>query len=530
MITGWMFFFGCVLCLMFLGMLYGERFSLLGLFDGRWLAPVARVFGDTWTELCRGLDDVLEFVTEHSSWVIAAASGTVGLSIVAFLMFSGLANDAGAVHRDAATPLQQGGVLDSVPEIAARVTTNPIRLASAQSDESNVVVQQPGGMYAIFSPPRHREFDSMTPLLHDRQPVWDLSQTDLRLSLDRTRLHSPIEDLDETITVSRGRLIETPPVSLLRLRDDNWRMTGASISIARATMRQPIVSTRPALPESSAREASELESRVQVFAGSSVGSQDLRIEKAWPRTTTSGEVDIELTLLNVGDDIIHGIVVREILPWQSDVLDMNPDGVIRESIIVWLVEELPPFQEHFLRCTVRPPANSLAEAGGNFESRTEVSAATSVTSPITVVPRQQPPPIVTAPRIPEVTPRPEVRLEIEEPLTSVNTNDTVEVYFVVSNIGKAVAEDVQLRVTLDEGLDHHTLEDGDVYRRVENSIRRIEPGDSRRIVLRMRATRPGQHFATAEMIFNEAQLSLSTFQIVAIDPPEPVEDPPGSGL
>ena len=83
---------------------------------------------------------------------------------------------------------------------------------------------------------------------------------------------------------------------------------------------------------------------------------------------------------------------------------------------------------------------------------------------------------------------------------------------------------------LDEGLDHHTLEDGDVYRRVENGIRRIEPGDSRRIVLRMRATRPGQHFATAEMIFNGAQLSLSTFQIVAIDPPKPVEEPPVSGL
>ncbi len=39
MATIWAFIFVCILSLMFLGMLYGDKLSVLGLFEGRWLAP-----------------------------------------------------------------------------------------------------------------------------------------------------------------------------------------------------------------------------------------------------------------------------------------------------------------------------------------------------------------------------------------------------------------------------------------------------------------------------------------------------------
>jgi hypothetical protein len=522
MMSAWMFFFGCVLCLMFLGMLYGERFSLLGLFDGRWMAPVARIFGDAWTELARGLDDVFEFVTSNASWVTAAASGTVGLSIVAFLMFSGLANDAGAVHLDESIPLQRGGVLDAVPEIAARVSDVPIRLASARTDDSNLVLQEPGGIYAIFSPPRPRDEEQfLPPLLQNERRTWDLARPELLLSLDRTRLQLPIEE-DDTVTVTRGRLIETPPVSLLRLRDSGWRLTLSSFP-NRDPLTTGIAQQRTPLPESSVTDQQELESRVRIHEGNAVAAQDLRIEKSWPRATASGEIELVITVLNVGDSVVNGVLVREILPWQTEVLDIQPNAVIRDSVVTWLIDELPPFEEQLLRCTVRPPAEQLA-AEGVFDSQTEVSATTSATSPIVVTSARPParqfsiPDFPPPARVPEAVRRPEVRLQIEEPASTVVVNDTIEVYFNVSNVGDAPAEGVRLRVTLDQGLDHHTLEDDDIQRRVENGIRRIEAGDTRRIVLRMRATQPGQHFATAEMIFEGAQLSLSTFQIYATEP------------
>jgi len=517
MIEAWMFFFGCVLCLMFLGMLYGERFSLVGLFDGRWLEPVARLFGDAWAELARGIDDVVEFVTENASWVVAAASGTAGLSMIAFLMFSGIADDAGAVHRDESIPLQRGGVLDTVPEITAKVPPGVIRLASARLDDSNFVKQQPGGIYTVFGPPRPPMDTRPLPELEDIGIDWQLDRADLQVTFDRSRLSLPIDD-DEEITISRGRLIESPPISLLRLQNDRWRLATSSYS----GFRNPLISDteirRDPLPESTVFEERDLESRVRIYEGDTVGTQNLRVEKAWPREVAAGEIELAITVLNIGDADIRGVLVRELLPWRTDVLDVSEGAVFRDGVVTWLVEELPPFEERLLRCVVRPTPDEFGLAETEFESRTEVSAATSVTSPITVKRRTNTPEFPPTPRIPTVIRKPEVRLEIEEPLRTVEINETVEVYFNVSNIGDAPAEGVRLRVTLDQGLDHHTLEDDDIDRRVENGIRRIEAGDTRRVVLRMRATQPGQHFATAEMIFEGAQLTLSTFQIIAEEP------------
>lgn len=526
MLTGWMFFFGGVLCLMFLGMLYGDRFSLVGLFDGRWLNPLARVVSEAWEEFLRGLDDALAFVAEHSSWVIATASGTAGLTIVAFLMFSGLASDASAVHRDEATPLRQGGVLDAVPEITARVPPSAIRLASARLDESQFVQQMPGGSYYVFSPrPARRTIDDLPPFPERDRPEWNLSNPELRLTLNRSSLRGP-ETGGSPVLLAEGRLIERPPISLARLGRDGWRMRDSLRGWNPRDLVDADFSGMP-LPESSREDAAALESGVTVVPGQVVAASDLRVEKSWPEAT-SDRVDLEIRLVNIGDATVHGVLVREMLPFGTEVLERTPDAVLRNDVITWLVDALPPFEEVLLTCTVRPPDAFPGFGDSQFDSRTEVSAAVAVTSPVEVRPDRALRPVNAESAVPDVARRPDVRLRIDEPPAMVEVSETIEVFFNVTNVGDAPAEDVLLRVTLDAGLDHHTLNDTDVDRRIENAVRRLAPGATQRLVLRIRATTPGEHLATAEMIFEDAQLALSTFRIVATEPLLPADDESGT--
>ena len=93
-----LFIFGCILCLMFLGMLYGDRLSMIGLFDGEWLGPVSGLFSKLVADFVEAADESIEFLLAHLSWVVAAVSGTAGLVIVGFIMGGGLASDAAAHH------------------------------------------------------------------------------------------------------------------------------------------------------------------------------------------------------------------------------------------------------------------------------------------------------------------------------------------------------------------------------------------------------------------------------------------------
>ena len=64
-----LFLFMFLTCLMFLGMLWGDRLSFPSLFEGNWLNPISGVINVVSRTLGEFLDVSVEFIVGHLSWV-----------------------------------------------------------------------------------------------------------------------------------------------------------------------------------------------------------------------------------------------------------------------------------------------------------------------------------------------------------------------------------------------------------------------------------------------------------------------------
>ncbi|MEZ6061668.1 MAG: hypothetical protein R3C19_15075 [Planctomycetaceae bacterium] len=533
-----------LLSLIFLAMVYGEKLSVVEFFDGRWLTATSEMLEESWFRLCEGLDDVRSFISEHFWWVTAATSGTTGVVLIALMMFSGLSQQALAVKRDENALINAGSVLDFTPEINATSESDAAAISTTQeaplteSGVSNVVYQVPSSIrfrlpqvehIAVY--PEYPEFpareyprpEQPTPGDDDFPPLFDfgsapvrsepvdfhepllsretdrrwLSGPDLRLSLDSTG----------RVLAVRGREISAPAltgvvdraIASLRWNRDDWLS---------AAFRTPDPTSRGSLAaplrEDSDFAVRDMLTRVDVIPGRMVSANDLRVEKNVPATPGDGGFSVEIRVQNTGQERIGGLLLRELLPFDWQPTDMQPVGVYRADTVTWLIDELDPLAERVFRLDV------TSDRPGRYESRTEISAIAAVASPTRVqagqtLNRQPLPPAL----------RPDVRLTLEKPIGVVQVGKVFEVLFNLTNVGDIAAEGVDLRVTLDRGLGHHTLDDSDPVRRIENGIARLAAGDSRRIVLKLRAIEPGLHSATAQMLLQDSELDLITFRVDA---------------
>lgn len=534
-----LFFMG-VMSLMLLGMLYGERLSMLAVFDGDWLGPISAIFEKLWGGLVQGFDETLEFVLAHLSWVVAAASGTAGLVIIAFLMGGGLASDAAAYHRDTLTPLRSGGVIDKVTAVAARASQAPIILAKEDRDDSQLVSQIRSADYIVFGRPEYAPIrprprrpidgsinyppDSITEL-----PILDLTFRRLGSSVIRSEMNPDM--------VTRGRLVDSLPDTFFvdrivrRLRQDNWRealgLPGDDLGVPQEN-----------LPESPLADVEDLESRVKVTPGAYVSTHDLRVEKSVPEETTSGDITIQVSLSNLGDKTIDGLLVREILPFDTVVRGVSPNAVFRDDTLTWLVDDLRPAEEYVLRFTVVAPTGFSVSGGRRslFESLTEVSAATAVAartrvsqeSPV-VDPfpseRLRPAPAPLPRR--ETTPRrelagtPTLRLSIQDQQEIARVGEWTQVMFALTNSGTADADAVRLRLVLDESLDQPDLLRLPVADRVVFvDVDKVAVGQTRRFRLEVRPNASGETLSTAEVLLEGSRVDRRTFRLVARDADE----------
>ncbi len=534
-----LFFMG-VMSLMLLGMLYGERLSVLAVFDGDWLGPISSIFEKLWGGLVQGFDETLEFVLAHLSWVVAAASGTAGLVTIAFLMGGGLASDAAAYHRDTLMPLRSGGVIDKVTAVTARASQAPIILAKEDRDDSQLVSQIRTADYIVFGRPEYTPIrprprrpidgsinyppDSITEL-----PILDITFRRLGSSVIRSEMNPDM--------VTRGRLVDSLPDTYFvdrivrRLRQDNWR---EAIGLPGDDLGVP----QDNLPESPLADVEDLESRVKVTPGAYVSTHDLRVEKSVPEETTSGDITIQVSLSNLGDKTIDGLLVREILPFDTVVRGVSPNAVFRDDTLTWLVDDLRPAEEYVLRFTVVAPTGFSVSGGRRslFESLTEVSAATAVAartrvneeSPV-VDPfpseRLRPAPAPLPRR--ETTPRrelagtPTLRLSIQDQQEIARVGEWTQVMFALTNSGTADAEAVRLRLVLDESLDQPDLLRLPVADRVVFvDVDKVAVGQTRRFRLEVRPNASGETLSTAEVLLEGSRVDRRTFRLVARDADE----------
>ena len=525
-----LFLFMLMACLMFLGMVWGDRIRLPNLFTGNWLNPIgdliqfmSRAFGEF-------LDVSVEFVVGHLSWVVAAVSGTVGLIIIAFLMGGGLASDAEAYHIDTLAPLYAGGVMDRInvvqPERPRAEIASGIILAKADVDDSQYVDQAVGGSgeYRVFVPPElqprtirsnrpWRPIDGSIAAAPTTRPLLDRPVLDVQFQ--RRNSESLVPDHMQTVRID-GRLENDLPNPLFvdravrSLLRDNWQATlGLRDGLDNLNGLDNIV------PESPLAEVRNLESQIRVTPGVLVSRQDLRVEKTVPESSATGEVTIQVMVNNLGRDTIDGLIVRELLPIGTKVRGAVPDCAFRDSTLTWLLTRLEPQQEQVLRFTVIPVEDPVGARKTVFESQTEVSALTAVKTRTVVsedlLPRV--PPIRNRPPVIARTPR--LRLQIAKPEDDAIVGSWTTVKFRITNIGNDSAESVKLRLVLDNLLDHHALQDDDILRQVDALIATIEPGKRLDFELVVRPRRAGEMESSAELMFDGQQLDLQTFSFVA---------------
>lgn len=511
-ILGLVFF----LSIMFLAMIFGERLSLFGFVDGRWFTAPFDMLARFWGMVCEATDRVWCFVFDHFWWVTATVSGSIGVLLVALIMVSGLSNEAAAVRLEEQSIMPVGSVLDHIAEIDPD-NVQLINAVATRDDVYQTLYQVPSvipGMNPfpdrplVWEPPPPVEYTPRVPII--REPQYSRSQLELTLNRD--------EEWVEQIG-SPKRLVD---FALSQLRNDvSWRQSGFNRLSDRPD------GSRPTLTEDPEFAVDDLASRVRVVPGSAVTSSNLRVEKVAPTNPGRGEFEIQIRLTNLSRDRVSGIVVRELLPAAWSPKQMQPRGVFRGTTVTWLVNDLDPFQDEVLTLQVE------STESGRFDSMTEVSATAAVTKDVTVVRRARSLPPVTTPLEPirdrepvrePFRPRdpvrspvklPDVRLILESEPEPVNVGEWATVNFRIENVGEVDAVGVSLLVILTPRLDHHALNDDDVKREVDSTVRRLAPGETRTIPLRVKPTFRGRHFATAELKLQNEQLSITPFEIVA---------------
>ncbi len=517
-----LFIFGSILFLMFLGMLYGDQLSMLGLFDGRIFAPVGSVFGRIVSLFTEGFERGVEFVLAHLSWVIAAVSGFAGLLLIIFLMGGGLTADAAVYHQDVRTPLHSGGVIDQLTPVPSPVPQDPIKLAEHVRDDSRLVFQVKTADYLVFGRPefsRPWRPPATDVAVDDRvnRPITDRPFLDIQFR----RLGSSMLMEDEIPeAVVRGRLVDPlPSVAFVRravdsLRNDNWNDGTLRRDPDDLGLPQDSV---PNATNADIRnfEALVAESRVRVIPGLMVSEQDIRVEKSTPSQSDTGEVEMQIRIKNLSQETIRGLLVREIMPLETQVRAAVPDGLLRDDTMTWLIDELRSGQEETLRFVVIPSTDAGLARRSFFESMTEVSALTAVTAS-TKVGRGTPDPFPSDRRRPrEVAGAPDLRMSIEEPETPGRVGEWSTYFFVVRNVGTATAEDVVVRLILDKTLDQPDLlenprEDHNVFA----LLTRIRPNEERRVRLEVRPRRDGVTSSTADLMYQEKRLDSKRFRLV----------------
>ncbi|MFM7058372.1 MAG: hypothetical protein ACKO2P_15755 [Planctomycetota bacterium] len=548
-----LFVCGCILCLLFLGTLYADHVHVGFLFEGRWLGPLFAAVGRFWISLADSVTAALALCFNQLSWVVAACSGGAGLLLILFLLGGGIAADAEVWTADLRAPLKSGGVLDQIPGLSVRAAPQLASLGRLERDDSDLFASG-GGRYLVFNvpdampirlPPRARlPLEGVIPDIPPLGPGPGLLRPRLLMEFRRRGgAQSDIERFGENRT--RGILLADLPESsvidraLRLLSFDGWRPGLYRDGVLNQERQEP-------LEESTAAELRDIERGVRIYAGGAVSSSDIEIDKRAPEVSEDGMVQVELRIRNQGQETIDGLIVRERLPRGTQLLAADPPAVWRDDELVWRLDDFHSDEDRTCQFTVRPAeATPLDVTDGEdtvFVTETIVSALLAVTSPTDVEGNSlQParggfngaanesdeldwpgPDVLQTDRrrlLPDIS-RLElsaglnVQLQIRKESEEVAVGAWTSVFFNLENRGETELAGVQLRVTLDENLEHPKLRDETLDRAVVAEVGRMRRGETRQVELKVRPRKTGFFFCTAEVLSSGVQAGVDSFDVI----------------
>jgi hypothetical protein len=227
------------------------------------------------------------------------------------------------------------------------------------------------------------------------------------------------------------------------------------------------------------------------------------------------------------------------------VISADPIPVWRDDELVWRLDDLQGGEERVLTFTVLP--EQLSD-GGMYEdtvfvtetsisallavkSRTEVveddmgfgggvdgaggwpdDGLTNVDGGIVTGRRRSLPNLSTL----ELPSERDLRLVIDYERSESAVGAWTKVFFQLQNRGSLAMSGVQLRVVLDDDLDHPRLSADTIDRSIVAEVGRLEAGETRQVELAVRPLRAGEFFCVAELLSGGVQAGVREFDLRAV--------------
>jgi hypothetical protein len=108
-----------------------------------------------------------------------------------------------------------------------------------------------------------------------------------------------------------------------------------------------------------------------------------------------------------------------------------------------------------------------------------------------------------------------LRLRVEGESEEAAVGAWTRVFFDLENRGESELSGIQLRVTLDEDLEHPRLTADSLDRSIVADVSRLRRGETRQVVLTVRPVRAGFFRCTAEVLSSGVQANVENFEIIA---------------
>lgn len=112
----------------------------------------------------------------------------------------------------------------------------------------------------------------------------------------------------------------------------------------------------------------------------------------------------------------------------------------------------------------------------------------------------------------------DVRLGVDYERPEAAVGAWTKVIFQLQNRGQLAMTGVQLRVVLDNDLDHPRLSVDSIDRSIVAEVGRLEAGETRQVELAVRPLRAGEYFCVAELLHGGVQAGVREFDLRAVVP------------
>ena len=187
----------------------------------------------------------------------------------------------------------------------------------------------------------------------------------------------------------------------------------------------------------------------------------LTIEKIAPQQCVLGEPLVySIIVKNVGGSEAHHVVVEDRIPKGTELTGTSPRAEMVDKKLIWRVGTMKPNEEKKISIRVIPRQE------GSIGSVARVNFSAEVAAEI----------IVAAPQL---------SFKVNAP-REIRIGETVDLTFLLKNSGGAAANNVSVRDLIPEGLKHEAAAD------IECPIGKLEPNESREIVLQVTGVKPGR--------------------------------------